>query len=350
MPPRRFLFWSPLLAICAVLCFGGLAPLQRAGAANVPAVTLSPASGPPGTRVTAIGTFGAETGLMPGCDVFQVRWEWRTVVATAAVQPTGPAGTAAEAAFHVSFVAPPSQPGTFVVAFTPIPAGSAEPDAEQCPGVEATFTVSGDAPSPTATTIRPRTITVSVDRGEGGGYFIGEQVGICVIWDDTGVSPDNVAAFLITPLSVRVTETGSGAVMFNSTAAPRAQRCFTHTATFPIGQRTIQADLAPEGAGAAATATTRFSVSTNAATSPVRMLGRGCSNVTPSVTESVTAFTARISPQGALISMWEFRGNDRAFAGWFALPGAPADLTTVTRLKPVYVCLRGPATLMQPPA
>lgn len=350
MPPRRFRFWSPLIAICAVLYFGSLAPLHRAGAASAPAVTLSPASGPPGTRVTAIGTFGSETGRMPGCDVFQVRWEWRTVVATAAVQPTGPVGTTAEAAFHVAFVVPSSQSGAYVVAFTPVPAGSAEPDAEQCPGVEAVFTVAGDAASPMVATNRPRSITVSVDRGEGGAYFIGEQVGICVIWDDTGVSPDNLAAFLITPLSVRVTETGSGAVMFNGMAVPRAQRCFTHAATFPIGQRMIQADLASEGAGTGATAATRFTVSTNAAASPVRMLGRGCSNVTPSVTESVTAFTARISPQGALISMWEFRGNDRSFAGWFALPGAPADLTTVTRLKPVYVCLRGPATLMQPPA
>lgn len=346
MAPRR-LPNRVLRYAVAVLLLVALGAAHRTAGASQPAVGLIPASGPPGTKVSAIGTFGPEAGRSAGCDIYQVRWDGSTVVATAVVQPAAPAGTPTEAAFHVSFAVPrDAAPGLHVLAFVPVPDGSAEPDPERCPGVEASFTVGGGT---AGASTRPHSIVVSVDHGDGGSYFIGDQVAVCVIWDQSDVAAADLPAFLITPMPVRISDLSARAVLYSGILAPRMQKCMTQTAMFPSGQRMVQADLAPDGATALATATATFTVSTNAAPIPVRTLSRGCSNITPTVTESVTSFTARISPQSALIALWEFSGSNREFAGWFALPGAPADLTTVTRLRPVYICLRAPATLMQPP-
>ena len=78
--------------------------------------------------------------------------------------------------------------------------------------------------------------------------------------------------------------------------------------------------------------------------------GRGCNNVTPTVTESVAAFAARVSPAGALVSIWEHQPGTTSFRAYSPQAGAPSDLTQVTRLRPVFVCVSSPATLNQPPA
>src|SRR5262249_54652040 len=84
-------------------------------------------------------------------------------------------------------------------------------------------------------------------------------------------------------------------------------------------------------------------------------LVRGCNNITPTVTESVAAHQARINPPNVVIATWQHNAATNAFAG---APGpaspasaaAVADLTTVTRLVPVFDCVTGPAVLQQPPA
>jgi len=79
-------------------------------------------------------------------------------------------------------------------------------------------------------------------------------------------------------------------------------------------------------------------------------LVRGCNNVTPTVSESATAYAARVTPQGALVAIWEHQAATNTFKGFSPLAGAPNDLSAVTRLKPVFVCVNAAATLDQPPA
>lgn len=81
----------------------------------------------------------------------------------------------------------------------------------------------------------------------------------------------------------------------------------------------------------------------------------GCNNVTPTVTEPVQMYAARVRPPSALVAIWEHQAATNSFRGAPG-PGAPAtaqavaDLTTVTRLRPVFVCVSMPATLDQPAA
>ena len=82
----------------------------------------------------------------------------------------------------------------------------------------------------------------------------------------------------------------------------------------------------------------------------VIQLVRGCNNVTPTVTEDVAAFAARVSPAANLVAIWEHQAATNTFRGFSPMPGAPNDLATVTRLRPVFICVTGPATLTQPPA
>jgi hypothetical protein len=79
-------------------------------------------------------------------------------------------------------------------------------------------------------------------------------------------------------------------------------------------------------------------------------LVRGCNNVTPTVSESASAYAARVSPQGALVAIWEHQAATNTFRGFSPLAGAPNDLSAITRLKPVFVCVNAAATLDQPPA
>lgn len=79
-------------------------------------------------------------------------------------------------------------------------------------------------------------------------------------------------------------------------------------------------------------------------------LARGCNNVSPTVTETAAAYGARVTPQAALVAIWEHQAATNTFRGFSPLPGAPNDLAGVTRLRPVFVCVSAAATLDQPPA
>ena len=97
----------------------------------------------------------------------------------------------------------------------------------------------------------------------------------------------------------------------------------------------------------AAPATTAAAATTSVAAAP------GCNNVTPTVTEPASQYAARVQPASAVIAVWEHQAATNTFRGSPG-PGAPAsaqavaDLTTVTRLRPVFVCVSAPSTLNQP--
>jgi hypothetical protein len=84
-------------------------------------------------------------------------------------------------------------------------------------------------------------------------------------------------------------------------------------------------------------------------------LVRGCNNVTPTVSEAASAYAARVTPANAVIAIWEHQAATNTFrgapgAGSPASAQAVADLTNVTRLRPVFVCVNAAAQLAQPPA
>jgi hypothetical protein len=87
-------------------------------------------------------------------------------------------------------------------------------------------------------------------------------------------------------------------------------------------------------------------------TGPTIHLGRnsftleaGCSQVTPAATESAAAYAARVTPQGALAAIWEHQAANNTFRGFSPIPGSDNDLAGVTRLRPVWICTEGAATL-----
>ena len=79
-------------------------------------------------------------------------------------------------------------------------------------------------------------------------------------------------------------------------------------------------------------------------------LSRGCNNVSPTVSEAASAYAARVTPAGALVAIWEHQAANNTFRGFSPQAGAPNDLTSVTRLRPVFVCVNAAAQLDQPPA
>ena len=79
-------------------------------------------------------------------------------------------------------------------------------------------------------------------------------------------------------------------------------------------------------------------------------LSRGCNNVSPTVSEAASAYAARVTPAGALVAIWEHQAATNTFRGFSPQAGAPSDLAAVTRLRPVFVCVSGAATLDQPAA
>jgi hypothetical protein len=79
-------------------------------------------------------------------------------------------------------------------------------------------------------------------------------------------------------------------------------------------------------------------------------LSRGCNNVSPTVTETAAAYAQRVDPAAALVAIWEHQAATNTFRGWSPQAGAPNDLSGVTRLRPVFVCVSSAATLNQPPA
>ncbi len=97
------------------------------------------------------------------------------------------------------------------------------------------------------------------------------------------------------------------------------------------------------------TATVALSVTGVAPTGNVQLV-RGCNNITPTVTEDAATYAKRIDPAAALVALWEYQAGTNTFKGWSPQAGAPNDLTTVTRLKPIFICVSSAATLSQPPA
>ena len=80
----------------------------------------------------------------------------------------------------------------------------------------------------------------------------------------------------------------------------------------------------------------------------------GCNNV---VVHFGTTFTLtvrdlylwRIRPQTALDAVWKHDAATGSFLGFSPLPNAPNSLRDLNRLDAVFVCVRAPATLFQPP-
>ncbi len=89
---------------------------------------------------------------------------------------------------------------------------------------------------------------------------------------------------------------------------------------------------------------------TGAVPSGAVALARGCNNVSPTVTEAAAAYAARVTPQSALVAIWEHQAATNTFRGFSPQPGAPNDLAGVTRLRPVFVCVNAAANLDQPAA
>ena len=85
-------------------------------------------------------------------------------------------------------------------------------------------------------------------------------------------------------------------------------------------------------------------------TTPAAGAAPGCNNVTPTVSESAAAYAARVTPAANLIAIWEHDPVTNTYRGYSPQGGAANDLPRVTRLRPVFVCVRGPASLDQPPA
>jgi hypothetical protein len=79
-------------------------------------------------------------------------------------------------------------------------------------------------------------------------------------------------------------------------------------------------------------------------------LAAGCSNVVltwPDGT-SIGAVVAALQTTGVLNAIWWLDAATRQFRGYSPAPGAPNDLTTVSRLQPVFICLTAPGTLTRP--
>jgi hypothetical protein len=79
-------------------------------------------------------------------------------------------------------------------------------------------------------------------------------------------------------------------------------------------------------------------------------LARGCNNVSPTVSEPTSAYAARVTPTAALLAIWQHQAATNTFNGFSLQPGAPNDLLSVTRLRPVFVCVSSSAVLDQPAA
>jgi hypothetical protein len=124
-----------------------------------------------------------------------------------------------------------------------------------------------------------------------------------------------------------------------------------NAASLAAGLRTVNF-FAP-GIGPAVTARTLQVAGAAPATTVTLNLVRGCNNVSPTISESVSAYIARVNPTSAVNSVFQYNAAQNSFAGAPG-PNAPAgaaavaDLSNVTRLVPVFVCVSAPATLTQP--
>jgi len=127
----------------------------------------------------------------------------------------------------------------------------------------------------------------------------------------------------------------------------------TGTTSTALGAGLSNLNFFAPGVGPASTVRTLQVADVAPATTSTVNLARGCNNVSPTVSESVTAYLARVAPTAAVISIFQYNTATNSFAGAPG-PSAPAsaqavaDLTTVTRLTPVFVCVNAPAVLTQP--
>ncbi len=90
---------------------------------------------------------------------------------------------------------------------------------------------------------------------------------------------------------------------------------------------------------------TRTSQNTEAVT-----LSLGCNNVSltwPNNTSSATV-AAAVRPSGTLTAIWRFDAARGRFVGFAPLFPREGDLSEVSRLDAVFLCMSGPGTLMRP--
>ena len=76
----------------------------------------------------------------------------------------------------------------------------------------------------------------------------------------------------------------------------------------------------------------------------------GCTNVVttwPGTTPTGTV-AAAVSPPGALMSIWRYDAAARRFLGYAAHAPSVSDLTVVSRLDAVFICMTMPGTLTRP--
>lgn len=77
-------------------------------------------------------------------------------------------------------------------------------------------------------------------------------------------------------------------------------------------------------------------------------LQRGPNNIAPTLTEPVADYAKRVTPNAALVAIWEYVPETGRWKGYSPVPGAPNDLDQVTRLRPVFVVVNAAATISQP--
>lgn len=90
-------------------------------------------------------------------------------------------------------------------------------------------------------------------------------------------------------------------------------------------------------------------VAAGPATTGTVALARGCDNVSPTVSETAPNYAKRVDNQSALVAIWRYNAASNSFTGWSPMAGAPNDLSSVTFLQPVFVCVNAATSLTQPP-
>lgn len=78
----------------------------------------------------------------------------------------------------------------------------------------------------------------------------------------------------------------------------------------------------------------------------------GCNNATVTWPNGMptSEVAAAVTPASALDAIWRFDSATQRFRGYSPLPNAPNDLTTVSWLDTVFLCMREPGTLTRPAA
>jgi Prealbumin-like fold domain len=108
--------------------------------------------------------------------------------------------------------------------------------------------------------------------------------------------------------------------------------------------------------------TTNITVTNRTASTPgavlrVVTLSTGCNNVVDTYPDGTTGaiFASAVVPPTSVTSIWKFENASQAFrAVYFAPSGAgvppPVDVSALSRLDPIFICVNAPATLNEPSA